>query len=394
MSGMVDAVGAPTGAEDYPERVLGRIEAPRPGPTLVCVAGLHGNEPAGVHALRRVFRALQDRRPELRGTFLGLTGNRRALASGRRFIDADLNRCWTRDRVEAWDAGRRAPSPTRAEDAEAAGILGELKRAFTGRTGEVYVLDLHTTSGHSPPFATIGDTLRNRRFALSFPVPIILGLEEHLDGTMLEYVNSRGYITMGFEAGQHDDPDSVDRAEECVWLALARAGLLVHPEQTSEVAHARQHLTAVSRTYPRVLEVRYRHALDGDDPFRMEPGYSSFQPVTRGQLLGIDRNGAVSAVESGRILLPLYQTQGEDGFFLMREFRPFWLSLSAAVRRLRLDAALHWLPGVHRDPVQRDTLVIDRRVARWFALQVFHLLGYRRWRLEGDTLVMKRRRDA
>ena len=38
------------------ERKLGELEGAHAGPTLLCVAGIHGNEPAGVHAVRRVLR--------------------------------------------------------------------------------------------------------------------------------------------------------------------------------------------------------------------------------------------------------------------------------------------------------------------------------------------------
>ena len=59
---------------------------------------------------------------------------------------------------------------------------------------------------------------------------------------------------------------------------------------------------------------------------------------------------------------------------------------------MRADRVATLLPGVRRDAEDPDTLHIDRRVARWFALQFFHLLGYRSMKDEGDHLAMKRRR--
>ena len=76
--------------------------------------------------------------------------------------------------------------------------------------------------------------------------------------------------------------------------------------------------------------------------------------------------------------MPLYQDQGEEGFFLVDPVRPFWLRLSERVRPWRLERFLHWLPGVRRHPDQEGAFIIDRRIARWEALQVFHLLGFRR----------------
>ena len=125
----------------------------------------------------------------------------------------------------------------------------------------------------------------------------------------------------------------------------------------------------------------------------MLPGYVSFQPITESDVLAKDARGDVRPPEAGRILMPLYQRQGDDGFFVVREFRPVWLAVSAFLRYLRMDAALHWLPGISRDPDRPDTLRIDRRVARFYALQIFHLLGYRRRRIEDGTLLVTRRRE-
>ncbi len=39
-----------------------------------------------------------------------------------------------------------------------------------------------------------------------------------------------------------------------------------------------------------------------------------------------------------------------------------------------------------------DEVVVDKRVARFFARQLFHLLGFRQLEDVGDRLVMRRRR--
>ncbi len=56
-------------------RALGFVRGQRPGATLICIAGIHGNEPAGVHAVRRVFGSVQDRASEMTGDFVALAGN-------------------------------------------------------------------------------------------------------------------------------------------------------------------------------------------------------------------------------------------------------------------------------------------------------------------------------
>ena len=92
--------------------------------------------------------------------------------------------------------------------------------------------------------------------------------------------------------------------------------------------------------------------------------------------------------------MPLYQHQGEDGFFLVRDFHPFWLNLSRVLRRAQVDRAVHWFPGIRKDPERFGVLIVNRRIARWYALQLLHLLGFRRYRTEGEELVVLRRPQA
>lgn len=370
------------------ERVLGRVDGARPGPTLIGVGGLHGNETAGVDALERVLDGLAPRAGLMRGRFVALTGNRGALRAGRRYLRRDLNRVWTPERMAELHRSEGPEEPV-AEGREQRELLAALDSAAAGGGLPVYVLDLHTTSGTGGAFSTVADTLANRAFALRLPVPLILGLEELVDGTLVEYLGSRGWVTAVLESGQHREERAVDRAEAGVWIAVVAAGLLA-PGAVPELAPARELLARDSGSLPRVLEMRYRHPVVAGDGFHMRPGYRNFLPVEAGEALAVQGGGEVRAPERARILMPLYQEQGEDGFFIVREFHPFWLGASTVVRRLRLGRLVHWLPGIRKLKGREHALVVDRRVARWYALQVLHLLGYRREMEEGDLLVVQR----
>jgi succinylglutamate desuccinylase len=260
----------------------------------VCTAALHGNEPAGVEALKRVCRALGDRRDLIQGEFLGLAGNLPALARGERAIDRDLNRHWKPDRILTLRNGH-PPDPAIREDRELVELLAAIEAALTRARGEAYFVDLHTTSGESAAFATVGDTLRNREFASQLHSPIILGLEEHIEGTLLEYLNGLGYITMGFEGGRHEDPSSVDLLEAGVWGTLAASGVLLDGHMVAELERSQRLLKQNRRGLPRVFEVRYRHPVHPEDRFRMHPGYASFQRLTKGELVAEDRSGEIRA---------------------------------------------------------------------------------------------------
>jgi succinylglutamate desuccinylase len=51
----------------------------------------------------------------------------------------------------------------------------------------------------------------------------------------------------------------------------------------------------------------------------MASGLKSFDPIEAGQIVARDRRGPVRAPEAGLMLMPRYQAQGEDGFFVGRE---------------------------------------------------------------------------
>ena len=89
--------------------------------------------------------------------------------------------------------------------------------------------------------------------------------------------------------------------------------------------------------------------------------------------------------------MPLYQALGDDGFFLVREVERFWLKLSAVLRKLKVGHYIHLLPGVRRDPVNENFLIINTHIARILPLQVFHLLGFRRLRWTDKYLLVSRR---
>jgi succinylglutamate desuccinylase len=373
-------------------RILGRIRGPRPGPTVLVVGGIHGNEPAGIAAARRVLTGLRAASDKVHGEFAAVAGNLSALARKMRFIHKDLNRAWA---PEAVDTVLRDGHDSRgvAEDAELLALLQVIDRVLADARGATYFLDLHTSSAAGCPFVTVGDTLQNRAFASAFPLPLILGLEEQVDGALLEYLNNRGLITMGVEGGQHEAPESADHLEAVLWLSLVATGVLDHRDVPAPGCDAhRDRLSRAAAGAPRVIGVRHRHPVLPGDGFRMKPGFTNFQPVRRGTVLAQDSSGVIEAPEDGMILLPLYQGLGEDGFFIAREVAPWWLGVSALLRRMRLGRLARFLPGVRAHPDASSTLIVDTRVARLFPLEVMHLLGYRKSRPHGRFLWVSRRR--
>jgi predicted deacylase len=372
------------------EHLIGAFIGKPSGPTLIVVGSMHGNEPAGAKALSNVSKQLDKLTGKLKGRVYFLMGNTRALPKGVRFVDADLNRYWTQKNMSNIGSEQLSAMSEGVELTELDNLLdGILITAMD----EVFVIDLHSTSSEGMPFATVGDTLRNRAFARQFPVSVLLGIEEQLEGTMLEYLNNAGAVTLGFEGGQHLSAETVMNHEALVWLALKNAGVL-DLEDIADAASCRSRL-AGGGNGARLFEVRYRHATSEYDDFEMLPGFRNFDPIGKGQILANDKRGPIHARESGVILMPLYQKLGNDGFFVGREISPFWLWLSGVLRNIGIQKTIHLLPGVRSDPDDAGTLIVNTRVARLFPLQVLHLLGFRRRRwVDNDLVVSRRKHDT
>ncbi len=356
---------------DLADHRLGRYTCGLPGPRFVLVGGLHGNEPAGVCAIQEILRTLEERDLPIYGEILGLAGNLSALRLGDRFIDRDLNRMWSREEIE---------SELNAEEchevAERTALLAEIEAAIEGARGPVVFVDLHSTSAFGAPFSIIGDTLQNRRIAFSFPVPVILGMEENVEGALLGYFGERGHMAVGFEGGKHDDPLTVRHHVAAIWLTLIAAGALRRSDLPDSV-EIYTLLASAGRGLPGVIETRYRHHVEERDRFRMREGFGNFDRVQKDELLAYDRDGPVHAPEAGLIMLPLYQGKGQDGFFLGREVRRFWLRVSTLLRKLRLARIVHWLPGVRRVEGEVGTVEVTPLLERCGARPVLHLLGFR-----------------
>jgi hypothetical protein len=113
--------------------------------------------------------------------------------------------------------------------------------------------------------------------------------------------------------------------------------------------------------------------------------------VEQNDVIADDDSGPVRTPRAGMLLMPLYQEQGSDGFFVCRPVRRFWLRVSRALRRLHLHVLLPLLPGVSKDRDRRGTLLVDPKVARLYTVEIFHLFGYRKRRSDGDMLRFSRR---
>lgn len=366
-------------------RVIGKYSRSQRGSTVIFIGGIHGNEPAGVFALHHVLNNLKEINPNFRGDVYGFAGNLTALSRGVRYVQKDLNRIWTDGQPKETTSENNC-----VEENEQAELYTAVKKAYN-KKNPVIIIDLHTTSSESQPFTTIGDTLRNRVFAMRFPIPIILGIEEEIEGTLLNFISDRGFITLGFESGHHDARSSIEIHTALIWLALFHAKCI----KENDIPNLNQHYQILLENSPnnqKIFEVRYRYDISELREFIMNPGFQNFQSIRKGENLARNELGAIYSKEKGMIFMPLYQKQGDDGFFVVREIMPFWLRFSTIMRKIRFEKILPYLPGINKHPQNDNMLIVNTKIARWFVIEFFHLLGYRRETKENGKLVVAKRK--
>ena len=367
-------------------REIGCIKKEIDKPLVIFIGGIHGNEPMGVFALRKVFEEIQSENIELDGTFVAITGNLQALQQKQRFLQCDLNRIWNRENLDKI----KHREVLDVENKEMAELWEILREHVNGHQSErICIFDLHTTSSHSVPFITINDTLSNRRIASQIPVVTILGIEEFLSGPLLSYINELGYNAMGFEGGQHDSIEAFHNHVAFIWLALSVKGLL--PKNHPKAIAGYKRLIEVSDEPGKFFEITYRLHIEDGDEFRMVKKYKNFQTIKEGELLAVHNGKKIYSKWNTRIFMPLYQKQGNDGFFIVRPIPKIVLRISKHMRHYQLERLLALLPGVTMVDGKKHIIRVNKRIARFKARELFHFLGYRQRIYDGNTITFIRR---
>lgn len=305
------------------KRVICNFTQNLPGPLLVCIAGIHGNEHAGIKALKRIQKTL-DKQAKLnpkfvfRGRILGLCGNVAAFMSKQRFVDVDMNRIITQDLVLKLKEGSIVPSYS--EHQEIIELLSEIEKAFQEKEySEIVILDLHTTSARGGTFAIPADDARSLTIAKGLHAPVIKGFSALLKGTTLDYftnIESKIPLTaLVFEAGQHDNPLSVNRTLAAIINCLRTIECMDAKDVEN---HHDEILKAFSEGHPKISRLVFQYRIEPEEEFVMKPGFSSFQKITENEILANNKFGEIRAQFDGYLLMPLYQSKGNDGFFIVQ----------------------------------------------------------------------------
>lgn len=301
----------------------------QPGPRLIVLGAVHGDEVCGTRAIERVIREIDAGALRLVAGRLTLVpvSNPLAYAEHRRAGDRNLNR-------------KLAPTATpREHEDHVANWLCPLLAA-----NEV-LLDLHSFRSPGVPFVFLGPpdnagplepftqaareeaiALRlgvgravdgwlatyaagsERRRALAATMPDVeLDLDPAYGIGTTEYMRSVGGCAVTLECGQHEDAGAPEVAHRAIVRTLAHLGMSDAPDP--EPASQMQSL--------RLCEVVDK--ANAGDAFVKH--WSSFDPIAAGERIGTRHDGTpVTAPFAGLIVFPNPAAEaGQEWFYLARE---------------------------------------------------------------------------
>lgn len=307
-------------------RIICRYDGPQKGPLLICFGAMHGNEPAGVKAIEYVMKMLEVepiKNPSFKytGRFLGVIGNLKAYNEQKRFLKKDLNRQFIPELIQ--NLARSAEDPLDPEEQELKEILVLVKEEIKEYQPEkLIVLDLHTTSSFGGIFTICQNNPDVINVAYALHAPIVLGMLKGLKGTTLHYFtkDNLGIDTMAitFESGQHNEELSVNRAIAGIICLMKEIKSI--KEEDVENYHE-EIIKKYSENLPQLTTLVEHFPITEHDEFQMIPGFRNFQPVQKDQLLAYCNTTPITSKQDGLILMPLYQKQGEDGYFIVQKIK-------------------------------------------------------------------------
>lgn len=279
---------------------------------------MHGNEPSGVEALENVFEILMAARVAIKGRFVGIRANLDALSTHVRYVDEDMNRIWFPGIVEQIRNTRQEELKS-SERIEMKQVIQLLDRFIEeGGDNPVIIADLHSFSAEGCMFAITANKEEHVNLLSGLHIPMIFGIENTLRGTALRYYQDQGYMTFALEGGQHQNTLTIYNVTAALIMLLKECGA-IDAGSIGQLEEFDDHLKEHTRYVPAKVELVYQHIIEEGDNFSMRSGFRNFQYVKKGEWLATDREGKIRAQCDGYIVMPLYQDQGNDGFFIVRE---------------------------------------------------------------------------
>lgn len=301
-------------------RIIDQINGSMPGPWIIVVAGIYGNEMASVKALENLMKFIKLNEKNFNGQFLALRGNLTALKHHMQYIDEDMNRLWHMDVIQQI---RQTPkqeifSFERREIKALFSIIDNFLPRQISENQPIVFIDLHSSSSNSTMFGITNPNQKNIELFSGLNIPLIMDTENHLQGTAFAYYQQQGFTSVTIEGGGSTN-SIMETNISTVMLSILEKLECIPASILKESKQQNQSFNKQSIPLPNALKIMYKHPTTRKDDFVMKPGYKSLQKIKKNEFLAKDREGVILSPMEGYILLPRYESQGTEGFFIAQE---------------------------------------------------------------------------
>ena len=181
------------------------------GPELLVFGGIHGDEPCGEYAIKRFLSECDSGLWNLNwGRVTFAIGNLKAIEQKKRYVDYNMNRMFGLPNV--------AIDSLEYDRVRLLETLFDSKDAF---------LDLHSASSAAPDFLMAEKSCLPlaKKLGARF---VVSGWENFSDvgGDTECFANAKGALGLTYEAGQNDDPQTLENAYNMLLRFLAVYGVI------------------------------------------------------------------------------------------------------------------------------------------------------------------------
>lgn len=253
----------------------------KPGPTVAIFAGVHGNERAGVYALKELIETLTIKS----GKVFLVFANPPAIKSNVRMLEKNLNRCFYKGNDgNAW------------EDVRARQLMSLLDKCDA-------LLDLHMFYDEGEPFIICeNDSIE---IAKIFDVSIIsTNWTEVEPGGTDGYMHKMGKVGICLECGP------ISKSKECAPYAKnAVYQLLAYYKIIEEdIKHS-----SIDKTIVKAEKAIYKSS----NAFKLLPGFKNFDQLSEGQVIAKDGDISLVANKNQCIIFPHYNARVDEEAYII-----------------------------------------------------------------------------
>ncbi len=296
-------------------RIIAKIEGEKKGYEIILISGMHGNEMAGVTGVEKVINFIKKNKISVSGNITALRGNLGALNKDIRYIDMDLNRMWTNEYINNTDKKLNI-----YELKELKELSSAIDNICLGNFNNCVIIDFHSFSSQSGIFTIPANNQKSIKLAEAFQVQFVEKLTSDLKETAIQYYAFKGATALVFEGGQHYAEETEGNIMAAIYMALNHLKC-VDKNDIPEFENHKERLRSKALKLPKHYELSYIHRIKNGNDFKMNQGYINFQEIKKDEILAYENQKPILSECNGRILMPLYQKKGNNGFYVIQEFK-------------------------------------------------------------------------